>query len=77
MTLSQLMRKMLYRKPRPTITENREEIEAVKRDTHDFTQRIKNQSIRRSQKAAADFERTGKKVYDVAEKIYLATGQSK
>lgn len=77
MTLLQCITKLFRSKPRPTIIDNRDEIEAIKRDTHLFTQRIKSQSIQRSQKAAASFEQTGKKVYDVAEKINIATGQKR
>lgn len=57
--------------------DNAQEIEAVKREGHERTQMIKKKAIARSQKSAKGFEQTGKKVYDVAEKIYLATGQHK
>lgn len=56
---------------------NRKEIDEALKEAYVSNRKIARQSIKKSQRAAKEFEQAAKSMYDVAEKIYIATGQNK
>lgn len=79
--LSRFLTRILRLKPRNKVIDNREEIEMIKAGNQAYTDKVKNQSIHRSKQAKDNFERVGRKVYDVqddvAKRVFIATGQHK